>query len=180
MWRRAGRARKTRGRGMSIRSVLAGAVAVVVMTAGIAAADGLEEWGSVGNWSVLIDPSLGNGCLIQSSFTDGSVVRIGFDRNEGKGYVTAFNEAWGDIEEGQTYDISFDLDGSQYDGQATGIYLNGVPGADIYFDSTDFLLDIAKKYTMTLYHDGAEVMSIDLTDSYNGLLAAIQCQNEQG
>ena len=108
------------------------------------------------------------------------MVRIGFDRNAGAGYVTAFNDAWGDIEEGTTYPILFALDGAEYNGEATGIYLNDVPGADIYFDNEDFLWDLAKKYTMTLYSEYGEVMAIDLAGSYIGLEAVIECQEEMG
>jgi len=148
--------------------------------AGAASAQELIPWGNSDYWDVVIDPSLGNGCLIQSAFDDGSIVRIGFDRNEGSGYVTAFNMAWGDIEEGAVYEIVFALDGEQYAGEATGIYLSEVPGADIYFDNPDFLFDIASKYTMKLYAGDVEVMAIDLAGSYQALEAAIQCQEEQG
>ncbi|MEP0943723.1 MAG: hypothetical protein ABJH63_13800 [Rhizobiaceae bacterium] len=140
----------------------------------------LQAWGSSEYWDVLVDPSLGNGCLIQSEFSDGSVVRIGFDRNKGNGYVTAFNGAWGDIEEGATYSILFELDGQEYDAEATGIYLNGVPGADIPFDNADFLFDLAQKYTMTVYNESGEVMAIDLTGSSQALEAAVECQEENG
>ncbi|SFD44982.1 hypothetical protein SAMN04488523_1019 [Sulfitobacter brevis] len=145
-----------------------------------ALAQSLEEWGASEYWDVMIDPTLGDGCLIQSEFDDGSVVRIGFDRTEGTGYVTAFNMSWGDIVEGQLYPVLFSLDGEDYEADATGIYLDDVPGADIAFDSTDFLFDIARKYTMTLYTEEGEVMSIDLTGSYQALEAAIECQDEQG
>ena len=145
-----------------------------------ATAQGLEQWGTAGGWDVMIDPSLGHGCLIQAAYQDGSVVRIGLDRNEGAGYVTAFNEAWEGIEEGVTYPILFDLDGQEYDGEATGIYLNDIPGADIYFTNPDFLFDLAKKYTMTLYNEHGEVMAIDLEGSYTGLEAVMICQDEMG
>lgn len=140
----------------------------------------LEPWGTAGGWDVMIDPTLGDGCLIQAAYQDGSVVRIGFDRTEGMGYITAFNYAWGDIEEGAQYDIEFDLDGDVFTGVATGIYLNDVPGADIYFDNPDFLFAIAEKYTLTLYNANGEVMAIDLDGTYVGLEAAIQCQEEMG
>jgi len=145
-----------------------------------AAAQELEYWGEAGGWDVMVDPSLGYGCLIQAAYQDGSVVRIGFDRNQGNGYVAAFNEAWGGIEEGEYYPIVFALDGQDYDGEAKGIYLNGVPGADIAFDNPDFLFDLAKKYTMTLYNENGEVMAIDLDGSYVGLEATIACQEEMG
>lgn len=156
------------------------AVVALMAAAGSLPAQELEQWGTAGGWDVLIDPSLGDGCLIQAAYQDGSLVRIGFDRTEGSGYITAFNEAWGEIEEGAEYDIWFDLDGQRYDGVATGIYLAGVPGADIYFDNPDFLFDIAQKYTLTLYHDGGEVMAIDLGGTYVGLEAVLECQDEMG
>ena len=126
-----------------------------------------------------IDPSLGNGCLIQGEFQDGSLVRIGLDRNTGSGYVTVFNTAWGDIEDGATYPISFTLDGESFDGEAKGLYLNDVPGADITFDNVDFFMSIAQRQTMTMFHDGNEVLSIDLTGTMAGLQAVLECQDEQ-
>jgi len=154
--------------------------AAAVLTVAPAFAQELEPWGTAGGWDVMIDHSIGSGCLIQAEFGDGSVVRIGFDRDAGDGYVTAFNGNWGDIEEGASYPISFDLDNQSYDGEARGIYLNGVPGADIHFTNPDFPWDLAKKYTMTLYHDGNEVMVIDLAGSYVGLEAVVECQDEMG
>lgn len=143
-------------------------------------AQSLEQWGASDYWDIMIDPTLGDGCLIQSEFEDGSVVRIGFDRTEGSAYVTAFNNAWGDIEEGDWYPVLFDLDGQEYEAEAKGIYLNDVPGADIIFDNPDFLFDLAAKQTMTLFTEHGEVMAIDLTGSYLALEAAIECQEEMG
>lgn len=162
------------------RAVAALSLAVMGATGSAGWAQSLEPWGSSDYWDVMIDPTLGNGCLIQSAFSDGSVVRVGLDRRSGTGYVTAFNEAWGDIEEGAIYPISFDLDGEGFEGEARGMYLEGVPGADIIFDNVDFFMSIAERQTMTLYHDGAEVMSIDLTGTMAGLAAVLECQDEQG
>jgi hypothetical protein len=145
-----------------------------------AMAQDLEHWGSSDYWDVMIDPTLGYGCLIQGSFRDGSVIRVGFDRNKGVGYVTAFNENWGDIEEGAYYPVSFTLDGEAFEGEAKGIYLNEVPGADIEFDNVDFFMSIAQRQTMTLYHDDYEVLTIDLTGTMKGLEAVLECQDEQG
>ena len=155
-------------------------VAALAMSVGAAGAQDLVEWGSSDFWSVLIDPTLGNGCLIQSEFEDGSTVRIGLDRTTGFGYVTAFNANWGDIEEGAMYPVEFTLDGEQYNGEAKGLYLDGVPGADIEFDSVDFFMSIATRQTMTMSQDGTEVLSIDLTGTQAGLEAVIACQEEQG
>lgn len=157
-----------------------GALVLALSVPGALLAQSLEQWGTAGGWDVMIDPSLGDGCLIQAAYTDGSIVRIGFDRNVGEGYVTAFNEDWGDIVEGEEYGILFDLDGQEYDAVATGIYLNGVPGADIYFDNPDFLFDIAAKYTMSIYNENGFVTAIDLGGTMIGLEAALECQDEMG
>lgn len=161
---------------------LAGIAGVALaVSAGAGAAQDLIEWGSSDYWDVLIDPTLGNGCLIQSAFDDGSTVRIGLDRTTGFGYVTAFNEAWGDIEAGAMYPVAFALDGEEYNGEARGIYLDGVPGADIEFDSVDFFMSIAQRQTMSMMNsDGEEVMVIDLTGTMAGLEAVLECQDEQG
>jgi hypothetical protein len=137
-------------------------------------------YGEAGGWEVLIDPSLGNGCFLISEFEDGSVVRIGFDRTAGTGYVIAFNEGWGDIVEGQQYPVSFMLDDQQYDGTAVGMSLSGLPGAMITFDNVDFLADLAMRQTMSLSNEGGEVMVIDLTGSAAAIEQTIACQEEQG
>ena len=83
----------------------------------------LESWGASDYWDVMVDSSLGDGCLIQSEFNDGPIISIGFDPTRGGAYVTAFNMAWGEIEEGGIYSVLFSLDGEDYDAEAHGIYL---------------------------------------------------------
>ena len=158
-------------------------IAALVLAAGVtgpAMAQDLVSYGQVGVWEILIDPTIGNGCLINAVFDDGSDVRVGFDREAGTGYLLAMNEAWEGIEEGATYPIQMDVDGQVYEGEATGIYIDGLPGADIPFDSIDFLMDVAAKNTLTLSNANGEVMSIDLTDTDEALAEAIACQDQQG
>ena len=164
---------------MFARSTAALSMCLALSAGGVAAQE-LIPWGASDYWDVMIDPSLGNGCLIQGAFQDGSVVRIGFDRTTGFGYVTAFNDAWGAIEEGAIYPVDFTLDGEAFSGEARGMYLNGVPGADIEFDNADFFFSIAARQTMTMYVEGEEVLSIDLTGTMAGLEAVVACQDEQG
>lgn len=155
------------------------AVAALVALPGAVMAQDLVKVETVGVWDVLVDPTIGDGCLINAEFEDGSDVRIGFDAEKGNGYLMAMNDAWGDIEDGKTYPISFDVDGQVYDGEATGVHLDGMPGVDVAFDSADFLMDIARKHTLSLSSETGEVMSIDLTDSYAALEAAVACQENQ-
>lgn len=157
-----------------------GAVAISSLFAGVASAQELIPYGEAGGFAVVIDETLGNGCLLTSEFEDGSTVRIGLDPTVQKGYVATFNEAWGDIVDGQEYPVTFLLDDQQYDGTATGIHLSEVPGALIYFDSADFLNDLATRTTLSLLANGEEVMVIDLTGTDEAIAMTLACQEEQG
>lgn len=159
---------------------LVAGIAAALLNGVAASAQDLESYATVGVWEVYVDPTVGNGCLINAEFEDGSDVRIGFDVAANTGYLMAANAAWGDIVVDQDYPVTFDLDGTPYNGTGKGIVIDDVPGVDIAFDSMDFLKDLAAKQTMTLSSEAGEVMKIDLTDSDTALLKAIECQDAQG
>lgn len=164
-----------------MRELVIGAIVGAVVATGAvgqARAEELIDYGSAGGWDVLIDPTKNMGCLIQSEFEDGSFVRIGFDKAQGGGYIAAFNDDWGDIQEGKQYDIAFDLDGEKYTGVATAEFLDDTPGARIDFDNIEFFLDIMKKYTMALHTNAGEVMTISLDGTHDAMSMAMQCQSE--
>lgn len=154
--------------------------AALALFGSAAFAQDLVPYSQAGGWDVVVDTTLGNGCFLTSEFEDGSTVRIGFNRVAGNGYVAAFNENWGDIVDGESYPISFLLDEEQYDGTATGMHLDVLPGAVISFDSVDFLSDLAARNTMTLQSQGEDVMTIDLSGSDEAVAETIACQDAQG
>lgn len=154
------------------------ALTVGMAMVGTPAASELIYLDDVAGWEVLVDRSLGDGCLIQAEYEDGSLVRIGFDLNVGEGYVTVANDNWGYLEDGAEYEVNFDLDSEPYTGLASVVHIADSPGVDIYFDNFDFLFHIAKKYTMTIYNDDMrEVTAIDLGGTYHALQSAMDCQD---
>lgn len=163
------------------RNVQTGAVLAALMAmAGPSLAGNLVEYRAVGAWDVMVDPSIGNGCLITADFDDGSEVRIGLDRDKGNGYVMAMNNGWGEIKDDASYTISFAVDDQRYDGTATGVHLDNLPGVDIPVDNSDFFGDLAEKSALTLYAGDTEVMKISLKDAGDALDALIECQKAQG
>jgi hypothetical protein len=162
---------------MTLLKIAAACGLALLSTAAVA--QDLVPYSEAGGWSVEVDPTLGNGCLLSSDFEDGSHVRIGFDRTAGNGYVIAANTAWGEITDGTDYPISFMLDDQKYDGSAKGLHLDDLPGVMVTFDSMDFLTDLAAKTTMTLQSEGADVMSIDLSGTDEAINETIACQEEQ-
>ena len=157
------------------------AFAATAALPGAAFAQALIDKGYVHGWNLMVDPALGNGCLIQTVYQDLSVVRLGYDAQGKRGYFAVFNKAWGQIEKGKTYGIVFDLDGERFDASATGVRLDKVPGAVVSFDDRDFVHAIARRKVMTVYaQDGRQVMAIDLAGSAKALEYARKCQDEMG
>lgn len=144
-----------------------------------ATAQNLVKWGEAGGWDVMVDPTVGNGCLITSEFEDGSFVRIGLNAETGDGYLMALNDTWSGIVVDEIYVITLDLDGEEYEGEATGALLGEISGIDIAFDTSDFIMDMVTKETLTLSHDGDVMMAIDLSGTYEGIEALIACQDAQ-
>ena len=164
-----------------VRFGTCGAVfAALFLFAPQARAGDLVKYSQVGVWDVMVDPSIGNGCLITADFDDGSEVRIGLDRDQGNGYVMAMNDGWGDIKDDATYNISFAVDDQRYNGQATGVHLDNLPGVDIPVGNADFFGDLAQKSTLTLFAGDTQVMKIDLTDAGRAMEGLIACQKSQG
>lgn len=155
--------------------------AVVFLGGGSVFAQDLIDRGYIAGWNVMVDPALGNGCLIQTIFQDYSLVRIGFDARKDQGYFVVFNDAWGSIKKDQTYDIVFELDGKKFDAVATGFYLGKVPGAGVTFTDRNFVFAIAQSQSMIVYNEtGEQVMAIDLSGSGKAIEAARKCQAEMG
>ena len=49
-------------------------------------------WRTVGQWQIRVDKSLGYGCFLVGSYTQGTILRIGIDQQNGNGYVMVGNE----------------------------------------------------------------------------------------
>jgi hypothetical protein len=56
--------------------------------------------------------------------------------------------------------------------------MNGLIGLANYFDKAGFLLDVAKKQTLTVYFDGKFVTRLPLPPSYAAVQSLMQCQNK--
>ncbi len=155
-------------------AVVAGTVALPAL-----AQDTLQDYAEAGGWSIAIDPTLNNGCLMMSAFEDNSVVRIGFDMTADSGYILSANPDWNDIEQGTTYPITITLGDKSFDGEATGTSIDGLPAADILFDSTDFFTALMEAPSLSLSHGESEVMNIDITGSAEAVVKMIECQDAQ-
>lgn len=152
----------------------------IVLCAGAVRAQDLIDKGFVHGWNLMVDPQMGNGCLIQNVYEDLSVVRLGYDAANNRGYFVVFNKAWGQIDAGKQYPITFDLDGERFEATATGFRQGKVPGAGVFFTDRNFVDAIARRKVLTVYGtQGNKVMAIDLTGSAKALEYARKCQQQQ-
>ncbi|MCE2739501.1 MAG: hypothetical protein LW703_14330 [Rhodobacter sp.] len=140
----------------------------------------LVQWGTAGDWVVMQDPNRDNACLTQVELSDGTLLRIGFEDKGKKGFLATFNPAWKDFKLDNKYPVGYALDDVAFEGEAHGREVNGVPGAQVSFENVDFLVDLAKKRTLTFFYEGAEIVKVDLKGSDEAIKAMVACQAEQG
>ena len=163
-----------------MRKLMSG-IALAISLAVSASADGLIDKGFASGWNIMVDPEMGNGCLIQTVYEDGSIVRLGFDAVNKRGYFTVFHKGWGNaVKKGVAYPVTFDLDGEMFDATAEGLRIDHVPGAIVFFQDPDFVHAIAQKQHMTIYGtQGQEVMKISLAGTADALKHARECQKAE-
>lgn len=140
----------------------------------------LTQWGTSGDWVILQDPNHGNDCLAQATFSDGSMLRMGFQDKGKKGFLATFNPAWKEFQPDRTYPVSYMLDTDRFEGEARGVEAGGMPGAQVYYENVDFLVDLAKRETLTFMSNGAEVVKIGLKGSADALTQVLACQQAKG
>jgi hypothetical protein len=130
-------------------------------------------WRTVGPWQIRVDASLGYGCFLFGSYTRGTVLRIGIDQQNGNGYVMVGDQSWRSLQVGNQYDLAIRFDNnSPWRGRATARRIGSGDQVFLYlsFDRARFLIELARRNTMTIFYQGAVVTSLPL----NGTNAAVQ------
>jgi len=153
---------------------------VPVLAPGTARAE-LVDLGFYDGWNVMVDPDVGNGCLIQSGRDGVSLTRIGYDPGKAEGYIAIFNPDWNKLRRNQSYPLVADLDGQEFPVTATGLQMGNVHGAGVLFSDVQVYDLIAKSSTLTIRDDaGAALFTLDLKGTGQAIAAARKCQQEQG
>ncbi|PZQ99709.1 MAG: hypothetical protein DI533_03375 [Cereibacter sphaeroides] len=140
----------------------------------------LTQWGTSGDWVILQDPDHDNACLGQASFSDGSLLRMGFEDKGKKGFLATVNPAWKDFKLDHKYPVTYLLDDDLFETEARGVEVNGMRGARIRFEDIDLIVDLATKNTLTFMSEGVEMVKIDLKGSDDAMKQVIACQAAQG
>lgn len=138
-----------------------------------------QPWAQSGNWEILVDPDLGNGCFMQRDFDNGITLQFGAQPAQASGFVAAYNPAWTFIEDGQTGIVRFEFPDVIFEGEVTGELRDGIPGGRAIFDNPNLPFEFAKRRSMTIV--GKRIGRIEI--NLDGSLAAIRqvrvCQDQQ-
>ena len=143
------------------------------------AQDGVSSWGTSGDWEILIDPDVGNGCYMQKAFEDGTLVQVGAVPDRQGGFFAAMNAKWAEITDGQEGVLTFDFGDAKFAGDALGVTRAGLPGGYAFFDNPKFADEFGKRNTVKVSAKGGEMIEFSLKGSQKAIAAVRACQEEQ-
>lgn len=154
-------------------------VAALCLVGFSATASELETWGKVGAWEILVDPTVGNGCLAQRAYEDGTLVQIGAVPAKNGGFFAAYNADWSDIQDGVSGTVKIDFGDALFAGDVVGRINQELPGGYAFFDNPNFVTEFGKRQSVNISGESGRLIEIDLTGSMNALDSVLACQKEQ-
>ncbi|WP_064693674.1 hypothetical protein [Rhizobium aegyptiacum] len=136
------------------------------------------KWKEVGGWTVAVDPTLGNGCFVLTSFDDGTVFRLGFNytKKESPFYIVIANPNWKSLEVGKQYPIELSLDRSQWTANASALDLDGFKGLWVDFKDTGLVAEFARKLSFRATFNGKQIVALSLKNSVRATNEMLTCQ----
>jgi hypothetical protein len=161
------------------------AAGILVLCAGVATAqsepsDGPhEQWGESGGWIIKIDPSVGNGCYMEKTMDDGTLVQVGFVPDQNGGFFAAYNVDWTDIEDGAAGTIRFDFVQSLFEGEYVGVIKDELFGGYAFFNNPEFIKEFGKRNEVSIKGDGEDALSFKLTGTSRAISETRNCDAEQ-
>jgi len=162
---------------------MAGSLMIAAISATAVAAETFTKYGAVEGWNVFVDNEKGT-CLIERVDGSGNIVQMGLTKADHSiGYLGVFTKADLGIKKGKKEDIFVDIDGTLYSSTSTGLKGNiteGYQGGYIRANNPQFISDLAKKYTMTVFPETEGMFVVDLKGTYKAMEMGRKCNAEQG
>lgn len=138
-----------------------------------------EQWGEAAGWIIKIDPSVGNGCYMEKTMEDGTLVQVGFVPDRTGGFFAAYNTAWTDIEDGAAGTIQFDFGKSLFGGDYVGVVKVDLHGGYAFFNNPEFIKEFGKRNDVSIKGDGDDALAFKLTGTSKAINAMRNCDAEQ-
>lgn len=140
----------------------------------------LTEWGKSGDWVILVDPNHDNSCLAQVTYSDGSLLRVGFREKGKEGLVATVNPAWTMFEKDKKYMVTYVVDdavGVEVETKGAGV--GEMMGIEVPFKDPAVLAALVQGNSLKLGFEGTQIADLSLAGSAAALEAAAACELEQ-
>jgi len=144
------------------------------------AADEQPLWDRVKGWEIRVDTTIGNGCFAMTSYDEGTVMRIGVNPENDKGYLILGNDKWKSLEAGKDYNIKLKFDDeTPWEGSARGVLMGDVGVAFLWvdFDDSNLFKEFMRKNVIQVFYNRKKVTSLSLAGSHAATVAVVECQN---
>ncbi len=159
------------------RQVISTALAMV-LAAPLAAQD-RTSWGTAGDWAILVDETVGNGCLMQKDFADGIRVAFGYLPDRKGGFFAALSADWTDIEPGTSGIVKFITDNAKFAGDVELIEVDGRFGGWAFFNNPNLATEMAARRSITVIGPKGGTFDVDLSGTSRAIRALEECQSDQ-
>jgi hypothetical protein len=155
------------------------ALFVLAATAGPLVAEPLKPWGTSGDWTILVDPDVGHGCLMEKVFDGETRVRFGGVPSKKGAFVSAMNKSWVDVDVGFKGTVKLIFDDSRFSGDVDFIENGDWKGFYAFFNNPEVVTDLALRKTMKAILSESTEFEVELVGTAKAVEALEKCQHEQ-
>lgn len=138
-----------------------------------------EKWGRSDSWTIQIDPEVGNGCYMEKTFEDGTLVQIGFVPDREGGFFAAYNPAWTSLEDRVTGTLRFDFGATLFGGEYIGVVTKTHYGGYAFFNNPKFVTELGKRNEVTISGSNGSALNLSLKGTSKAINAVRSCDAEQ-
>jgi len=138
-------------------------------------------WSRSTDWTIIVDHTLDNSCLMIRTFADGTAFRIGLDmKNGGKHYFMMGNTNWTSLKIDQTYPITIQFDNEvEWEADAVGVPMGNLTALMSNFEDNSFWVELASARKVTFSRNGKAFGQYALGDSSAAVDKVIACQKAE-
>lgn len=144
-----------------------------------AQAESVTDWGDVGRWKIRVDEDAGNGCFMETTVEDGTMIRFGYVPNRNGGFFAIYNSAWTDIVAGEKAKVTLEFDAKQFTGDAENDARGGMPGGYAFFNNPNVRDEFSRSRTMIIFDENGHRIEVDLSGTSKAVQSVEACQKKQ-
>lgn len=137
-----------------------------------------QPWGNAGGWQINVDSSLNNSCYMIASWTEGVVLRIGFDvRDRLLSYLMIGHPNWKSLSPGKKYKMNVQFgEETPWTVEMTGRLIGKQPMLFMTFSNANFWTEFRRSKTVKLEYVNRTVGYLKLEGSNLGFEKLVECQ----